>query len=83
MSMLPGQFVSYADDQTAIFSDGYVKKMAEWASSIDAELKSKRSEMVVQMLQQQSETISKRMVAALEKFMDTWSKAEQASEGNS
>ena len=66
-------FVSYADRQIAIFSDDYIKKMADSISAINESLKDKRNEMVSQMLRKQTEDVSKRMVERLNAYLTPYS----------
>jgi 20S proteasome alpha/beta subunit len=67
-------FVSYADERIAIFSDSYIKKMADSIYAINAELKEKRDKMVSQMLRKQMENIGRQMMIALEKMAEQFRK---------
>jgi hypothetical protein len=64
------RFVSYADERIAIFSDSYVKKMADSISAINESLKGKRNEMVSQMLRKQTEETAKQMMEGLNAWIE-------------
>lgn len=62
-------FTSFCNGEIAIFSDDYVKKMADSISEISSELKGKRNELVFNMLRTQAEKCSKRAMEGLTLWM--------------